>query len=259
MTKPRVISMERLSYINRSEFYVRLDRFFDIFTASIICVSPSLRNEVIQRAQLPESKVKAIPHGFHLQLQKTPHLDLLRRAKGRIVIGCVARVTPVKRQRLLLRALKILKDQFHEPFYLVIAGDSSEDLMLQDYVGSLGLTDDVWIMGHYSKVEEIYSTLDLFVLPTACEGFGRSWAEAMAYSIPVITTNIPPMSDYLTHDLNSILVSVDNEYELQAAILRLIKDSVLRTKIGKAGRALVELQFSFDNQIQKYLFEFTGR
>jgi len=250
--------MERLSYSDRAFLYVCCDRILEHFTSSIICVSPSLRNEFIERSRVSPSKIKAIAHGFYPAVSECQHSELLNRAKGRIIIGCVARITSVKRQRLLLRAFRSAISQSSQKLYLVLVGDTSDDTHLQNYVETLGITNDVWIMGHSTEIDQIYNTLDIFTLPSVREGFGRSWAEAMSYGIPVITTNIPPMSDYLTHDLNSILFTADDEDSLLKALIRLIGDPELRTKIGASGRILVEREFNFERQVNMYISEFTG-
>ncbi len=52
----------------------------------------------------------------------------------------------------------------------------------------------------------LYHLGDVYVYPTRLEGIGLTIAEALACGLPVITTNAPPMNEFVVHDLNGRLV-----------------------------------------------------
>lgn len=55
----------------------------------------------------------------------------------------------------------------------------------------------------------LYHLGDVYVYPTRLEGIGLTIAEALASGLPVITTNAPPMNEFVVHDLNGKLVDVE--------------------------------------------------
>lgn len=55
----------------------------------------------------------------------------------------------------------------------------------------------------------LYHLGDVYVYPSRLDGIGLTIAEAMACGLPVITTNHPPMNEFVIPDLNGLLVPVD--------------------------------------------------
>jgi len=54
----------------------------------------------------------------------------------------------------------------------------------------------------------LYHLGDVYVYPTRLEGIGLTIAEALASGLPVITTDNPPMNEFVEDDVNGRLVSV---------------------------------------------------
>jgi glycosyltransferase involved in cell wall biosynthesis len=57
----------------------------------------------------------------------------------------------------------------------------------------------------------LYGTADIYVYPTRLEGIGLSIAEASASGLPVITTNYPPMNEFIDDHKNGSLIHVSEE------------------------------------------------
>jgi len=118
---------------------------------------------------------------------------------------------------------------------------------------------------------EVYPNTDIYVLPTYVETFGMAILEAMAFGIPVISTNhfaIPEMiqdgvsgvlidttrfhceqlfSDYTVRDIPSDF----REYMTDAVfhqMCRLIESLELRKSIGQAALDVARTKFSFDRR-----------
>jgi glycosyltransferase involved in cell wall biosynthesis len=101
-------------------------------------------------------------------------------------------------------------------------------------------------LGERSDIMELLSITDIFVLPTYREGFSRSILEAMAMEVPVVTTKVPGAQDAVQDNYNGLLVALENSKEIEQAIVTLVNDKNLRTKLGKNGRALAERYYSAD-------------
>ena len=68
------------------------------------------------------------------------------------------------------------------------------------------------IVVHYGDVEKysdflkIMSTCDICIIPSRWEGLGLSFIESFSLKMPIITTNYPPMNEYVTNGADGYLV-----------------------------------------------------
>ncbi|MNN58569.1 putative glycosyl transferase [compost metagenome] len=69
----------------------------------------------------------------------------------------------------------------------------------------------------------------------------------------MITTDAPGCRDAIEPDVTGLLVPVRNAAALADAMEKLINDSALRQRMGKAGRALAEREFAIENVVRKHL------
>lgn len=110
-------------------------------------------------------------------------------------------VTKRKNLALVLEAFRMVQDE-------------SCELVLKSNVGLGGeiganLPDNVRVdAGQMTAREfcELYCSCDVAVMPSRWEGLGLGFFEAMALDIPVITTNYPPMSEYVVDKETGLLV-----------------------------------------------------
>jgi glycosyltransferase involved in cell wall biosynthesis len=97
----------------------------------------------------------------------------------------------------------------------------------------------------------------VFAVSSAYEGFGNVIVEAMACGIPVVSTRCPSGPDeIIAHDVNGLLVPVDDEDAMAEAILSLLKDEALRKRLSQAGRARAE-DFGLEKILKEYEDLFT--
>lgn len=65
-----------------------------------------------------------------------------------------------------------------------------------------------WVVAHAGP-PGLYHLGDVYVYPTRLEGIGLTIAEALASGLPVVTTNEPPMSEFVAHGVSGRLVEVE--------------------------------------------------
>ncbi len=115
------------------------------------------------------------------------------------IIGLVAQLTPWKGQDDAIRALAMLQER-HPTAMLLLIGSAKflsaatrydnrqYERDLHALVRALGLEDRVVFLGERSDIPAVLEALDLVIAPSWQEPFGRSVAEAMAMSVPVVAT-----------------------------------------------------------------------
>jgi glycosyltransferase involved in cell wall biosynthesis len=113
-------------------------------------------------------------------------------AEDVLVVGCVARLDPMKDHATLLQAFGILR-QSHSDARLVCVGTLVEPYFseLRELARRLRLDHAVHWRGHESDLSQLYSGFDALCLSSAYgEGFSNVIAEAMACGVPCVATDV---------------------------------------------------------------------
>jgi glycosyltransferase involved in cell wall biosynthesis len=99
---------------------------------------------------------------------------------------------------------------------------------------------------------QLYADCDLLVLPSRNEGWGLSIMEAMACEKPVVATRVGGIPELLSDGKEGLLVETGDVAGLADAVGRLLGDSALRAKMGRAGLDRVK-DFSWDQTAKTVL------
>jgi len=177
----------------------------------------------------------------------------VRRGAGvgdRFVFLSVGGIEPRKGSVFLVRAMALLaREEGHPPPALVVVGGHS----FQDYkryrddvlatLSGLGLElgRDVIMAGSLSddELHEWYRSADALVFPSLKEGWGLAVLEAMAADLPVVSSDIAVLREYLTPDRTAVMTQAGDPKSLAAGMHRLATDADLRESLVEGGRDLV--------------------
>ena len=155
----------------------------------------------------------------------------------------VGRLAAVKGLPVLFDALAgLIKDQ--PDLRLTLIGDGPDRIMLEQQAKMLG--GAVQFVGYksQSEVAEYLQTTDVLVLPSFAEGVPVVLMEAMAASVPVVTTRIAGVPELVKDGVSGLLVSPGDVGALQTAIGAVMNNSTKRKKMGNAGRKHVVAQYN---------------
>jgi len=154
-----------------------------------------------------------------------------------LVIGTVARLEPVKGVKYFVEAIKIIHNMPDKSgnYIFLIVGDGSERKILENKVEKYGLKDKVIFTGMREDVLDLISTMDIYVQPSLNEGMGKTLAQAMYLSKPIVATNVQGIPDVVINGETGILVQPERPDLLASAIVKLIEDQDLRKKMGEKG------------------------
>ena len=132
--------------------------------------------------------------------------------------------------------------------HLVAVGGGNDLLRLRGVAADLGAADRVHFLENLSR-EEIaacYAHADLFVLPSAGEGFGLVFLEAMAFAKPVVGVAFGGTTDVVKDGINGLLVPPRDPDHLAQALSTLLHDGSLRAELGQRGAEIVRQKYQFD-------------
>lgn len=170
------------------------------------------------------------------------------------LILAVGRLTKAKDYPNLLHAISKLNILVQPK--LVIIGDGEEKQNLYYLAKKLGIDKNIIWLGIRHDVEDWMSACDLFVLPSAWEGFGLVVAEAMACERLVIGTDSGGVSEVI-NDFG-LIVPPKNTPALTSAIEKYLSLSVNeRYTIGKYARKHIIDSFSLEKISQDWLKLYT--
>jgi glycosyltransferase involved in cell wall biosynthesis len=165
--------------------------------------------------------------------------------EGELLLGCAGRLSVEKGHHLLLEMMQQLKEQkIH--CRLLLAGEGKLDGFLKKRAEELGVDHMVEFLGFVEDMPAFYSSLDIFLLPSAFEGFGYVLIEAMASRKPVVVFNVGSSMEILEHGRTGYLVPPNQVQEMAGRVIELAEDRELREKFGENGRSRVEELFSFE-------------
>jgi glycogen synthase len=91
-----------------------------------------------------------------------------------------------------------------------------------------------------------YERAAVVAAPSRREGYGVAVREAMAWGRPVVATSVGGLADAVEDDVTGLLVPPRDPGALRRALERVLGDRELRGRLGAAGRAKAEREFSFD-------------
>ncbi len=164
-----------------------------------------------------------------------------------IVIATVCQVTPNKALDVVLDVARELVPRWPE-LHFVVAGRAGlgHEAYADEIMTSAAeppLRGRVHFLGSRNDVPEILASSDLFFLPTRSETFGIVVAEAMAASLPVVTTNVGGIPEIVRSEAEGIVLEPDDAAGFARAIDALLADPEQRRALGAAGRRSLEGRF----------------
>ncbi len=183
----------------------------------------------------------------------------LRRALGidkdcKLIVA-VGKLSEQKDYPNLFNALKRL-DPETVRFQAFVVGEGPLKVELEDKIDSLGLRDRVRLLGVRHDVPRLMSAADVFVLPSAWEGFGLVVAEAMACQRVVVATDCGGVKEVLGDA--GYLVPPRQAKGLRDALHAALNLSAIDSaEMGRKARRRVQELYSIEAAVDKWLNLYT--
>jgi len=212
----------------------------------IIAVSRFTANQVEEFLGVEPARIRVIPHGVHVSSegqsasrQNTPRQNLV------LCVGAIQRRKNVAR---LVRAFERMPASWR----LALAGaadgfGAAEELRAVERSPRKG---DIDVLGYVTQaeLEALYRRARIFAFPSLDEGFGMPVLDAMAHSVPVITSRRSALPE-VAGDA-ALLVNPEDPEEIAAALVRLASDEALRDDLARRGRERTA-QFSWESALAR--------
>ena len=161
-----------------------------------------------------------------------------------------ARLSEEKQHSLTVAAFADALSKSPTPLRLLIAGEGAERTRLEAQIAALGVASQVSLLGYQEEVAAVYAVADALVSSSRIEGMPNNILEAQALSVPVIASDIAASRRLVEDKETGLLFAWTDFQALSEAMLQLVRDSELRTKIVRGARDSVSSNFSMKTRMK---------
>jgi glycosyltransferase involved in cell wall biosynthesis len=208
--------------------------------AHTICVSESIKNELIKHLSLPTTHyplLTTIHNGF------TPpaHMSDLETVKNKYhlpekYILSIGRIEPRKNQLSLIKAFEDIAIE-EKDLHLILAGKPGTDgQSIIKRATSSRFANRITVLGYTPQADlnTILKNAHIFTYPSLAEGFGIPILEAMSLGIPVLTSNESACRE-VSGDA-AVLINPHNIESLKEGLKKMLTDEELLHKLSLQGQ-----------------------
>jgi glycosyltransferase involved in cell wall biosynthesis len=256
---PRRVYMLRGLKLETSTGFKRLillasERLAAACAQVVLCNSNSMRAEALALGVAPEAKLHLLGEGSSNGVNVKRFAPGPSDVRNRLglpqeapVVGFVGRLTRDKGLPELIEAFDIILKTEPEAHLLLVGWfDAAEDALSTALRARILSHPRIHCTGFVADTAPYYRAMDLMVLPTWREGFPNVVLEAAATGIPVITTLCTGSRDSVVPEVTGLLIPPGYPEAISEAVLRLLRNPELRSRMSQAARAWVIEHYSIE-------------
>ena len=218
----------------------------------VTSVSQSLKDATYKLLNI-KNEIHVIPNFIEVNKSREAVFNSCQRSimatANERIITHVSNFRPVKRISDVIKIFYKIQQQF--PAKLMMVGDGPEKENAEKLCFDLGISDKVIFFGNSNEVDKILSYSDLFLLPSETESFGLAALEAMAWSVPVISSNSGGLPEVNFDGFSGYLSNIGNVDEMAENALKILQDDTT-LKTFRANALEVAKKFDIKNILPLY-------
>ncbi|WP_246061995.1 glycosyltransferase family 4 protein [Haloactinospora alba] len=229
----------------------------------VVTLGRAMRDEIVARGIAPDRVLvvpNAVEEGF---LEPLPSGSGVRDEWGvgpeEFVVGTTTSCYGYEGLDTLIDAVALLRGR-GVPARALVVGDGPELDALRDHAAAAGVADSTHFPGRVAagEIRRYHAAMDVFAVPRRDERVTRlvtplKPVEAMAGGLPVVASDLPALRELVEHGETGELVDPGSSRELAGCLERLARDARLRAGYGRAGRARVTGERTWNAAARRYL------
>lgn len=231
--------------------------------SNIVVANSEWTRDQLLDLNIPVDMIAVIPGGVDTNIFKPVENKIkVRQALGlpinKMILLAAAGLSRKKGIDTVIKSLQIVKEKV-PAIYFIVVGTGSASSYLKELTKDLNLQDYVFFAGKIEQknIRNYFQAADIYVQPSRTEkletGFvevaetmGRTFIEAGACKLPVITTNAGGIPSMVKDNENGILLDDPEDVALLSDfIVKIARDEQLRFKMGKKGLEMAKSLFSW--------------
>ena len=243
-------------------FYRFVEQRLTSFCKRVVCISNFEGESALKYHVVNNKKLRVIFNGVEIdEIRKNVKNTRITREQfgipeGVPVIGMVGRISEQKGPKTFIRMAERISRKIPDAHFMIVGdGDSRQEI--ESMIEKIGLQNSVHITGWVPNPNDYMALFDVGVLMSRWEGFGLVICEYMAAGIPLVSTKTDAIPDLVEDGVNGLLVDIDDDHDAASAVLRILEDEALRSKLIENGTRIVEEKFSIERVAKEHeaLFE----
>lgn len=219
----------------------------------VTAVSDYLRQETLNYFDI-RNEIEVIPNFIdttRFYRMNKNHFKQALCPNGEKVLVHVSNFRPVKRAPDVVHVFHRLREE-GLAIKLLLVGDGPDRMTAQRVARELGVYDDIRFLGKQEPVEEILSIADVFLIPSGSETFGLAALEAMACSVPVVSSDIGGLPELNIDGETGFLCPLGDIDTLTERTRRILTDDELHGRMAEAARRRAVTAFDQDRIVPHY-------
>lgn len=222
-------------------------------TDKFICISNSIYMKYSQL--LGENKCEMIFNGLNIDKELKEPVNKLDKSYNILISG---RIKESKGQLEAIKAIKTLKEKGYDKLKLYIAGicDDAYIERLNSYIEENKITDKIIFCGFVKDMTMFREKIDLELVCSKIEAFGRVTIEAMLNGNPVIGANTGGTKELIQDRVTGLLYEQGNSNDLAEKIEELINNYELRKNIVEQAYDYSKNNFTTKMNAKKIIEEY---
>jgi len=173
---------------------------------------------------------------------------------GKKIILSVGTVCERKDQATLVKAVSLLSEK-RDDFICYLVGGKEKDnysYFIQELIDRGNIGSFVKVIPETKEVADYYNTADIFAFTSVNESYSLVILEAMAYGLPIVTTNCSGINEQVLFGVNALAFNFGDSKMLATLIGFLLDNEEKRNKLGINSRKLFEAMQNKKEMIHKY-------
>lgn len=200
----------RLNPLHHALLWIEKQIFNPRNTRLVIVNSTRGRDEIRSHYRFPEDRILVIHNGidsqrFNVAKRKALREDVRQSYRLKRTDPVLLFVGSGFRRKGLAFALKALSRTGNPQIKMIVCGRDKPNRYLR-LSKKLGIEAQVLFVGPTKEPERLYAAADIFILPTIYEPFSNACLEALNSGLPVITTQVNGISDFIQESENGVCV-----------------------------------------------------
>ena len=251
-----VVVTEHLPRVERLWKRAVVKEFSYQWVDKVLTICTSNVKQLVERQGVRPDKIEVIYNGVSANMGdncaaiRSVERRRLEMDSGEVGIVYVGSLIERKGLDVLLAALGGMDA---DGWRLFVVGTGERESQYKRIAGEMGLGTRVRFLGSVddAKIEGILCAMDLLVLPSFMEGMPYVILEAMACSLPVVSTRIDGIPEAVPDGEVGLLVESGDVTSLRRAIERLVTDKALRDTLGANARYRFNKLFTLEEHIAR--------
>lgn len=240
MKVPRYVTCARLGGYYKLKYFKNIEYF--------VTITPDIKRYLVENG-IAEDHVRHINNFAETEEAVTVinRADYDTPDDALLLLG-LGRLHPSKAFDTLLKVTAAIPKA-----HLWIAGEGPQRADLEALIADLGVESRVKLLGWRNDRAALLQAADICVFSSRYEPFGTVFVQAWAQKTPLVSARADGPSQFVRDGVDGLLVDIDDEEAMKAAILRIWEDKALAKSFIDAGYEHYKAEFTKDESLKRYL------